>query len=69
MIANDGNILEHAVPFDGTMDLYGTGGGAPFLASKGQLPTQSIAERYDIIVDFHDFSARRQAVLRQHART
>jgi FtsP/CotA-like multicopper oxidase with cupredoxin domain len=52
MIANDGNILEHAVPFDGSMDLYGTGGTAPFLDSKGQLPTQSIAERYDIIVDF-----------------
>ena len=52
MIANDGNIMEHAVPFDGTMDLYGTGN---LLDSKGQLPTQSIAERYDIIVDFSKY--------------
>ena len=49
MIANDGNIMEHAVPFDGTMDLDGDG---DLLDHKGQLPTQAIAERYDIIVDF-----------------
>ncbi len=49
MIANDGNIMEHAVPFDGSMDLDGDG---DFLDHKGQLPTQAIAERYDIIVDF-----------------
>ena len=35
MIANDGNIMEHAVPFDGTMDLYNTGN---LLDSKGAAP-------------------------------
>ncbi len=49
MIANDGNIMEHAIPFDGSMDLDGDG---LLLDHKGQLPTQGIAERYDIIVDF-----------------
>ncbi len=44
MIANDGNIMEHAVAFDGTL---GT--------EIGQLPTLGIAERYDIIVDFSNF--------------
>lgn len=41
MVANDGNILEHSVAFDGTL---GT--------EKGVLPTQAIGERYDIVVDF-----------------
>ena len=54
MIANDGNILEHAVPFDGSMDLDGNGNAKEH---KGQLPTQAIAERYDIIVDFSKFKA------------
>jgi manganese oxidase len=49
LIANDGNIMEHTVPFDGSMDLNGDGN---LLDHKGQLPTQGIAERYDIIVDF-----------------
>jgi FtsP/CotA-like multicopper oxidase with cupredoxin domain len=49
MIANDGNIMEHAVPFDGTMDLDRDG---DLLDHKGLLPTQGIAERYDIVVDF-----------------
>jgi FtsP/CotA-like multicopper oxidase with cupredoxin domain len=49
MIANDGNIMEHAVAFDGMMDLDGDG---DFLEHKGQLPAQTIGERYDIIVDF-----------------
>jgi manganese oxidase len=49
MVANDGNILEHAVPFDGSMDLAGTGNP---LDHKSVLPTQGIAERYDIVVDF-----------------
>lgn len=40
MIANDGNIMEHAVPFPNTQ-------------SK-DLPVQAIAERYDIIIDFKD---------------
>ena len=44
MIGNCGNIMEHAVAFDGTL---GT--------QRGILPTQSIAERYDIIVDFSQF--------------
>ncbi|MBI5904171.1 MAG: multicopper oxidase domain-containing protein, partial [Deltaproteobacteria bacterium] len=51
MIANDGNIMEHAVPFDGNMDLDGDGIGVPD-DFKGILPTQGIAERYDIVVDF-----------------
>jgi FtsP/CotA-like multicopper oxidase with cupredoxin domain len=41
MIANDGNIMEHAVPF-------------PNPQSK-DLPIQSIAERHDIIIDFSQF--------------
>jgi FtsP/CotA-like multicopper oxidase with cupredoxin domain len=49
MIANDGNIMEHAVPFDGSMDLDNNG---QTQDNNGILPTQSIAERYDIIVDF-----------------
>jgi FtsP/CotA-like multicopper oxidase with cupredoxin domain len=38
LIANDGNIMEHAVYFP-----------------NGELPTQGIAERYDIVVDFSRF--------------
>jgi FtsP/CotA-like multicopper oxidase with cupredoxin domain len=49
LIANDGNIMEHAVPFDGSMDLDGDG---DLQEHNGQLPTQAIGERYDIIVDF-----------------
>ncbi|MFG5861995.1 multicopper oxidase domain-containing protein [Metapseudomonas sp. CR1201] len=49
MIANDGNIMEHAVPFDGTMDLDHDGN---FKDHFGVLPSQGIAERYDIIVNF-----------------
>jgi FtsP/CotA-like multicopper oxidase with cupredoxin domain len=49
MIANDGNIMEHAVPFDGSMDLNRDGN---LLDHKGQLPTIGIAERYDIVVNF-----------------
>jgi FtsP/CotA-like multicopper oxidase with cupredoxin domain len=45
MIANDGNIMEHAVAFDGTL---GT--------QRGILPEQAIAERYDIVVDFKNFA-------------
>jgi len=41
MIANDGNIMEHAVPFPN--------------AQSNDLPIQGIAERYDIIVDFSQF--------------
>ncbi len=49
MIANDGNIMEHSVAFDGATDLDRDG---DLLDNKGVLPTQAIAERYDIIVDF-----------------
>jgi FtsP/CotA-like multicopper oxidase with cupredoxin domain len=52
LIGNDGNILEHAVPFDGTMDLDANGNAAEH---KGHLPVQAIAERYDIVVDFAKF--------------
>ena len=43
MIANDGNIMEHAVPFPN--------------AQSNDLPIQSIAERHDIIIDFSQFPA------------
>ena len=49
MIANDGNIMEHTLPFDGRMDLDNDG---DFDEHKGALPVQAIAERYDIVVDF-----------------
>lgn len=49
MVANDGNIMEHAIPFDGSMDLDDDGNAAEH---KGLLPTQGIAERYDIVIDF-----------------
>ncbi|MDB5958575.1 multicopper oxidase domain-containing protein [Ramlibacter sp.] len=49
MVANDGNILEHTVPFDGSMDLDGDG---DLQEHNAVLPTQAIAERYDIVVDF-----------------
>ncbi|MBC3502538.1 multicopper oxidase domain-containing protein [Pseudomonas sp. SWRI59] len=49
MIANDGNIMEHAVPFDGTLDLNGDG---DLKDNNGILPVQAIAERYDIIINF-----------------
>ena len=49
MIANDGNIMQHAIPFDGSIDLDRDG---ELDDHKGVLPTQGIAERYDIIVDF-----------------
>ncbi|MBI1195278.1 MAG: multicopper oxidase domain-containing protein [Gammaproteobacteria bacterium] len=41
MIANDGNIMEHAVPFPN--------------AQSNDLPIQAIAERHDIIIDFSQF--------------
>ncbi|UCP10446.1 multicopper oxidase domain-containing protein [Pseudomonas sp. MM213] len=49
MIANDGNIMEHAVPFDGTMDLDADGDTQNHNAI---LPTMGIAERFDIVVNF-----------------
>lgn len=41
MVANDGNIMEHAVPFPN--------------AQSQDLPSQGIAERYDIVVDFKNY--------------
>jgi FtsP/CotA-like multicopper oxidase with cupredoxin domain len=49
LIGNDGNIMAHSIPFDGTMDLDGDGN---FQDHNAILPTQGIAERYDIIVNF-----------------
>ncbi|MFP3940027.1 MAG: multicopper oxidase domain-containing protein [Thermoanaerobaculia bacterium] len=49
MIANDGNIMEHAVPFDGSMDLNDDG---EIDELDRIMPTHAIAERYDIVVDF-----------------
>lgn len=44
MIANDGNIMEHTVRFGPDPD-----------AASPDLPSQGIAERYDIVVDFKNF--------------
>lgn len=41
MIANDGNIMEHAVPFPNVQ--------------SNDLPVMAIAERHDIIIDFSQF--------------
>jgi len=43
MIANDGNLMEHAVAFPN--------------AQSADLPSQGIAERYDIVVDFKNFKS------------
>jgi len=53
LIANDGNVMEHAVPFDGSMDLDDD---AEFQDHNGILPTLSIAERYDVIADFGKYA-------------
>lgn len=45
LIANCGNLMMHSIKFDGT---YGT--------TKGVLPVQAIAERFDIIIDFSEFN-------------
>lgn len=49
MIANDGNLMEHAVAFDGRLDIAGNGNAQDH---NSVLPTQGIAERYDIVIDF-----------------
>jgi FtsP/CotA-like multicopper oxidase with cupredoxin domain len=48
MIANDGNIMEHTVPFDKRMDSN----------HNAILPVQGIAERYDIVVNFSKHGIR-----------
>lgn len=45
LIANCGNLMMHSIKFDGS---NGT--------TKGTLPVQAIAERFDIIVDFGQFA-------------
>lgn len=45
LIANDGNLMMHSINMDGT---NGT--------TKGALPVQAIAERFDIVVDFSTFN-------------
>ncbi|MGR8931788.1 MAG: multicopper oxidase domain-containing protein [Gammaproteobacteria bacterium] len=47
MIANDGNIMEHAVAFPNSH------------SAQNALPTQAIAERYDIIVDFKGMEGKK----------
>ncbi|MGJ0483560.1 MAG: multicopper oxidase domain-containing protein [Methylomicrobium sp.] len=47
MIANDGNIMQHAVPFPNAA------------SAQGALPEQAIAERYDIIVDFKGMEGKK----------
>jgi manganese oxidase len=46
MVANDGNIMEHAVPF-------------PNAQSRDALPEQGIAERYDIVIDFKGMEGKK----------
>ncbi|MGA1370356.1 MAG: multicopper oxidase domain-containing protein [Pseudomonadales bacterium] len=41
MVANDGNIMQHAIPFPN--------------AQSQDLPTQAIGERYDLVIDFSKF--------------
>ena len=53
MIANDGNVMEHSIPFDGSMDLDADG---ELADHNGILPTQAIAERYDVIIDFDRYT-------------
>ena len=49
MVANDGNIMTHTIPFDGSIDLDRDG---QLDDHNAILPTLANAERYDIIVDF-----------------
>ena len=47
MIANDGNLMTYAVPFPNAA------------SAEGALPEQGIAERYDIVVDFKNFTGKK----------
>ncbi len=54
MIANDGNLMQHAIPFpikSQPIDPVTKKADPTWILSEG-LPEQGIAERYDIIVDF-----------------
>lgn len=47
MVANDGNIMQHSVPFPNGS------------SAQGALPEQGIAERYDIVVDFKGMEGKK----------
>ncbi|MCS5635327.1 MAG: multicopper oxidase domain-containing protein, partial [Myxococcota bacterium] len=51
MVGNDGNIMEYALALDGKKDLDADG---DLQEHHGILPTQSIAERWDIVIDFSE---------------
>jgi len=51
MVANDGNIMEYSLAMDGSKDLDADG---DLQEHNGILPTQAIAERWDIVVDFSE---------------
>ena len=51
VVANDGNIMEHSVAFDGKKDLDADG---DLQEHNGILPTPAIAERWDVVVDFSE---------------
>jgi len=51
LVGNDGNIMEHSIAFDGKKDLDADG---DLQEHNAILPTQSIAERWDIVVDFSE---------------
>jgi FtsP/CotA-like multicopper oxidase with cupredoxin domain len=51
MVGNDGNIMEHSLALDGSRDLDADG---DLQEHHGILPTQSIAERWDVVVDFSE---------------
>ena len=53
LIANDGNIMEHSIPLDGSMDFDRDG---DLSDHHGIVPLQSIAERWDVVVDFADYA-------------
>ena len=51
MVGNDGNIMEYALAMDGKKDLDDDG---DLEEHNGILPTQSIAERWDLVIDFSE---------------
>ena len=51
IVANDGNIMEYSVAFDGKKDLDADG---DLQEHNAILPTMSIAERWDVIIDFSE---------------
>jgi len=51
MVGNDGNIMEYALAMDGKKDLDADG---DLQEHNGILPTQAIAERWDVVVDFSE---------------